>query len=148
MSNEKKKQVPTADNSEENKEMPEEMPIEELVERVCHGIASKYICVDRPVNGNAKLCEKELRDMALAIEKVVWNCVDWDRDILISEACGILLGLACRYKNGELPGIYEQQRQGIYLARLVLDCIDDEIFDTVIHHPTMVEGAELLDDFI
>lgn len=124
------------------------VPVIECIKKVCDFITGHFIDLKHPRNGDQGLCDDEFEMMSLAIEVFIERWLDECEDLTISEARGVLFGIAMQYENSVIPGVYECHRLAIILARYILDCLDDELLESVIHNPTMVEGAEQLDDFI
>ncbi len=108
-------------------------------------IAEKFIDVYHPRSIDINFYLADYKDFVNRIITYVKHCVYVGEGITISEARGALIGIACRYDNFKSPGENELRRQGIILAKLILDSIDSELTQSMIEIASVFKEDEDMD---
>lgn len=142
MSKKKASEQTAAEMNEVEDAEEEQITIHDCIETVAEFITSRFIDLEHPLNGDKDLCESEYQAMINSISCFIECWVENGDDLTISEARGVLYGLAMQYDNSALPSVYECHSLGIFLARFILDCIGDDLMDLVLDNPLMDKEAE------
>lgn len=126
----------------------EAVPACEYIKMVCGYITGCFIDLDNPRDGDKGLCEHEFEAMACSLERFINRWVDEGEGLIISEARGVLYGIAIPYKNSTFPEDYKCFNLASFLAGVILDCIKEKHAAPKILKSPIEDRAEQLDDFI